>query len=68
MKNSSPRAAPNLNQPGRVYVREVIEFLRISRSTFYKGLDTNRYPAPDGHDETRPFWYHSTIRPLVLKE
>ncbi|WP_206998961.1 hypothetical protein [Trinickia mobilis] len=51
----------NLDQPGRLYVGDLLMILRIARPTLYKGLASGRYPKPDGHDLKRPFWRTQTI-------
>jgi len=51
----------DLNSPGRLRVCNVIALLNVSRATFYAGLKNDRYPKPDGHDQTIPFWHTSTL-------
>jgi hypothetical protein len=52
----------SLDQEGRLRVANMLAILNVSHSTFYAGLKTGRYPAPDGLDGKIPYWATSTIR------
>lgn len=54
--------AIDINQPGRVRVNDMLTILRVSRTTLYRGISKGRYPAPDGHDGTLPYWSTETVR------
>lgn len=59
------KAAPptiSLDQPGRLRVANLLSILGISHSTLYTGLETGRYPKPDGKDGRMPWWSTTTIR------
>lgn len=54
--------AMGLEQTGRLRVANLLAILNVSHATFYAGLKTGRYPAPDGRDGSFPYWMTSTIR------
>ena len=51
--------------PERLRIADVLELLKVSRSTFYARLATGRYPPADGKDGSIPFWRASTIRTFL---
>lgn len=55
----------SLDCPGRVRVSGMLALLGVAHATFYAGLRSGRYPAPDGRDGKLPWWSTSTVRPLV---
>lgn len=57
------RAKPpqiDLSQPGRLSVGNMLALFNVSAATFYAGLNSGRYPKPDGYDGRRPFWKTAT--------
>ncbi|MEM5389288.1 hypothetical protein VSR68_37890 [Paraburkholderia phymatum] len=52
----------NLDQPGRLFIADLLVILRIARPTLYKGLAAGRYPAADGKDNKRPYWLTGSIK------
>ena len=60
-----PPPSINLNLPGRLRVVEVLAVLKISKSCFWDGVNTGRYPKPDYHAGKIPFWKHSTILSVI---
>lgn len=67
-RNGHTRAkAPtiSLDQPGRLRVAHLLSLLAVSHSTLYAGIKSGRYPKPDGMDGKIPYWWTSTIRPLL---
>lgn len=56
---------PDLRLPGRLKACEVIAVLRISKTAFFEGIKTGRYPAADTREGRIPYWYAQTIRPFV---
>ena len=54
-----------LDQPGRLRVANVIALLGISHSTLYAGIQSGRYPQPDGYDGRMPYWENETILALL---
>ncbi|SDR42473.1 hypothetical protein SAMN05443245_5849 [Paraburkholderia fungorum] len=62
-RRHQPPAVVDLNQPDiRLYIRDVLYFLRISKPTLYAGIKAGSLPKPDGHDRKRPFWLTQTIK------
>lgn len=62
------RAIPpqiDLSQPGRLKVGNLLALFAVSAATFYAGLKTGRYPAPDGRDGRSPYWKTSTVRSFL---
>ena len=60
---SCSRAKPpiiDLNQPGRLSLGNMLALFNVSAATFYAGMKSGRYPAPDGHDGRLPFWKTAT--------
>lgn len=53
--------------PGRVRVANLMALLDVSHSTLYKRIADGKFPEPDDRDGRIPFWYTSTILPLVTK-
>lgn len=51
-----------LNAIGRLRAKDVIGLLRVSKSTFYQGIKTGRYPKPDGRDGGMVYWRVETLR------
>jgi len=46
----------------RLHIKDLLTFYGVSRTTLYEGVKSGRYPAPDGKDQTRPYWLASTIK------
>jgi predicted DNA-binding transcriptional regulator AlpA len=70
LKQSSKNGASlpawiDLDKPGRLRAKNLMAILNVSRTTFYSGVRTGRYPKPDGLDGKMPYWLTSTVRPLV---
>jgi len=64
--HTQPEApAISLEQPGRLRVANLLHLLNISHASLYKGIKCNRYPKPDGHDGSRPYWKTETIREFL---
>lgn len=62
-KKTKPRAPEiSLSQPGRLRVANLMSLLGISRTTLYAGVNSGRYPGPDGKDGRIPYWNTETIR------
>lgn len=55
----------SLDVPARVRVKHWLALLSVSHSTFYAGMQTGRYPKPDGYDGKFPFWRTSTVRDFL---
>lgn len=55
----------NLDSDERLRVSDVLQVLKVGKTTFFSGLKTGRYPAADGRDGKMPFWHTSTIRPYA---
>jgi len=55
----------DLYQPGRLGVAHMLALFNVSRATFYAGTKTDRYPKPDGHDGSKPFWKTATVREFL---
>lgn len=55
----------SLDQPGRLYVNNLLAMLDISDTEFYRQLNAKKIPAPDGRLRNHPFWYTDTIRQLL---
>lgn len=53
--------------PGRLRVANLMALLDVSHSTLYKRITEGKVPQPDAWDGRIPFWYTSTILPLVTK-
>lgn len=52
----------SLLQPGRLRVAHMMSLLGISRTTLYAGINSGRYPEPDGKDGRLPYWNTETVR------
>ena len=61
----------DLEQPGWLYVGNLLWIFQISASNLYDGLRRNagetrtRYPQPDGKSNGRPVWRTSTIKDFL---
>jgi predicted DNA-binding transcriptional regulator AlpA len=58
----------DLNVPGRLRAKDVIGLLRVSKSTFYEGLRSGRYPGSDGADGRMVYWKTETVRAFLAGE
>jgi predicted DNA-binding transcriptional regulator AlpA len=66
--HTQPKAPTiSLDQPGRLRVAHVLSLLGISHSHFYAQMRMNRYPKPDGHDGTLPYWNTATMKAFLAK-
>ena len=66
--HTKPKAPTiSLDQPGRLRVAHVLSLLGISHSHFYAQMRMNRYPKPDGHDGTLPYWNTATMKAFLAK-
>ena len=54
-----------LEMTARVRVKHMLALLSVAHSTFYAGIQTGRYPKPDGHDGKFPYWKTSTVRDFL---
>ncbi len=62
-KKVKPQAPEiSLSQPGRLRVANMMSLLGVSRTTLYGGINSGRYPEPDGKDGRIPFWNTETVR------
>lgn len=62
-KKTKPQAPEiSLSQPGRLRVANLMSLFGISRTTLYAGVNSGRYPGPDGKDGRIPYWNTETIR------
>lgn len=62
-KTTKPQAPEiSLSQPGRLRVANLMSLFGISRTTLYAGVNSGRYPGPDGKDGRIPYWNTETIR------
>ena len=52
----------DLNGPGRVRVGHILFLLSIAHSTFYRRLNSGKFPPRDGWDGIIPYWNTTTIR------
>lgn len=65
-KKVKPQAPEiSLSQPGRLRVANMMSLLGISRTTLYAGINSGRYPEPDGKDGRLPYWNTETVRRLL---
>ncbi|NYH13542.1 helix-turn-helix transcriptional regulator [Paraburkholderia bryophila] len=55
----------NLDSDERLRIIDVLQVLKVSKSTFFDGIKSGRYPAADGRDGRMPFWRTSTIKPYA---
>jgi predicted DNA-binding transcriptional regulator AlpA len=55
----------DLTKPGRLRVDDVLTILRVSRTAFWTGIKTGRFPPADFHEGRIPYWKTSSILPLV---
>ena len=55
----------SLEETGRLRVANLLAILNISHATLYAGLQTGRYPKPDGRDGSFPYWMTSTIKAFL---
>ena len=58
----------SLDQPGWLKVCHVMSLLHVGHSTLYQGMQSNRYPKPDGKDGNRPYWHTETIRKFLTEK
>lgn len=59
------RARPpliGLDQPGRLYVGNLMAIYGVSHSALYERLADGRLPRPDGRDGRRPYWLTTSVR------
>jgi len=52
----------DLSLPGRLRVSNLMSAFNVSRSTLYSGINSGRYPEPDGKDGRLPYWNNETVR------
>ncbi|MFM0603651.1 hypothetical protein PQR05_03865 [Paraburkholderia sediminicola] len=55
----------NLDSDERLRISEVLQVLKVGKSTFFDGIKSGRYPTADGRDGRMPYWLTSTIRPYA---
>ena len=60
MKPQAPEIS--LSQPGRLRVANLLSLFAVSRTTLYAGINSGRYPEPDGRDGRLPYWNTETVR------
>lgn len=58
----------DLSQPGRLRIAHLLRLFAISRTTLHDRINGGAIPKPDGHDGRMPYWFTSTIRPLLEKQ
>lgn len=56
----------DLDTPQRLLMGHVLAYMKTSQSTLTRWIDSGSFPAPDGHQGRRPFWFTSSIRPHVV--
>ncbi len=56
----------SIDQPGRLRFANLMALLGVSHQTIYSRIARGDIPPPDGYDGKLPFWYCSTIRPLLV--
>jgi len=62
-KKLKPQAPEiSLSQPGRLRVANMMSLFGVSRTTLYAGMNSGRYPEPDGRDGRLPYWNTETAR------
>lgn len=62
-KTTKPQAPEiSLSQPGRLRVANLMSLFGIARTTLYSGINSGRYPKPDGKDGRIPYWNTETVR------
>lgn len=55
----------SLDQPGRLRFANLMALLSVSHQTLYSQIKGGSVPHPDGYDGNRPYWFTSTIKPLL---
>lgn len=55
----------SINQPGRLRFANLMALFGVSHQTIYSRLARGEIPPADGYDGKLPYWYCSTIRPLL---
>jgi hypothetical protein len=64
--HTKPEAPPfSLDVDARLRVKHMLALLSISHSTFCAGVNSGRYPKPDGKDGAIPYWRTSTARKFL---
>lgn len=56
----------DLDTPQRLLMGHVLAYMKTSPSTLARWIEDKTFPAPDGRQGRRPFWFTSTIRPHVV--
>jgi hypothetical protein len=52
----------NLDSDERLRIVDVLQVLKVGKTTFFDGIKSGRYPAADGRDGKMPFWLTRTVR------
>lgn len=55
----------SLDQPGRLWIPNLIHLFGVSHQTIYNRIKSGEYPSEDGMDGKRRFWKTSTIRQFL---
>lgn len=55
----------NLDQPGRLWLSNLMHLFGVSHQTIYNRIKSGEYPSEDGMDGKRRFWKTSTIRKFL---
>jgi len=63
--NNGTKNVINLNNPGRLRAKDFIRLLSVSKSTFYEGIRSGRYPGSDGADGRMVYWKTETVRAFL---
>jgi len=49
----------------RLYIADLLHYLRIARPTFHRRVKAKQLPPPDGRDNKRPYWRVETVLPYL---
>lgn len=57
---TSLAAHSSISNLQRLWTKQFAELLNVRGTTLFNGINSGRYPAPDGFDGKRPYWTVST--------
>lgn len=67
-KDSKIQELENLPNEGLLRIKQVLKFIPVSRSSWWAGVKSGRYPKPLKLSERVTVWRVSDIRALIEKE
>lgn len=67
-KDSKIQELENLPNEGLLRIKQVLKFIPVSRSSWWAGVKSNRYPQPVKLSPRVTVWRVSDIRALIEKE